>query len=291
MATFSLNFNKQAFTTRSALFSHEQNLQTAIEKLSTGKKYNKTSDGPAAFNLLSKLGTDVLVGEQGVVNGKNGTTLLDTTDSALASMETILTKIAVLSEDSANGVWTPEQREVFDTEAQSLLQVIDNIALSTEFNGKKPLMGDFSGTTATNSLTLQLGTTNAGHDQLILTIESARSEELFAGFPEASAGKLMDLTTQASSLQSLSNANAALANVRDQRANMGATQNAISFNIKNRESMNTESRNTISNIGDADVALEMENYTNNMAKVQAASYTYSIALQNPSRILQMIQSV
>ncbi|MGL4722742.1 MAG: flagellin [Desulfovibrionaceae bacterium] len=288
MAIFSLNYNEQAGKTRVSLKNNEDALQKAITRLSTGKKFNNSADGPASFSLLSKMDTDLKLGDQGVINGKNGTTFLHTADAALAQQEKILTEIAVKAEDAANGVWTDEQRGVFNAEAQKLLGVIDNIALSTEFNGQQILTGDFSGA---NSLSLQLGTTSASHDVVIVSIDSARSEILFDGGVDTTSGQKLDLSTAEDARTSLSNAQDALKIVRDKRADIGATQNSISYSIANRESMNEQTKNTISTIGDADVSLEMEEYTNFMAKSQASLQMYMNSLQNSSRISQMVQSV
>lgn len=285
MADYTLNFNKQAFISRSEMVSTERSLQQAIRRLTSGKKFNAPSDGPASFSVLSRMSTDLSVGEQGVTNGKNGTSLLSTADAALANIEKTLTSIAVLAEDSANGVWSDEQRAVFDQQAQSLIKVIDDISQATEFNGKKVLDGGMS-----KGLTLQLGGQNKAHDQVILKISQMDTKVLFTNLP-MTGGKAITLTGQQSSLGSLSNVNIALSHVRRQRAEIGASQQAIEVNISNRESMNEETKNTISNIGDADVAQEMENFTNYTAKSQAASYMYTIAMQYPARIAQMIQSI
>lgn len=278
MANFTLNFNKQANTSRLNLVQNQNNLQKAVNRLSTGKKFNAPGDGPASFSLLSSLSSTLQVGEQGVTNAKNGTSLLDTADAALANMEKIFTQVAVLAEDAANGVWTDDQRTVMDAQSKKLLEVADNIAQSTDFNGNKIL------TSAQGySLTLQIGTTADAVDKIALKIDEARTKTL------ASAD--IELDTAANALTGLTNANNALAKIRERREKIGSAQQAIQFNISNRESMNQEIKNTISNIGDADVAVEMENYTNYMAKVQASQYMYMVAMQNPAKISQMIQSM
>lgn len=277
MANFTLNFNKQANTGRLSLVNNNNSLQQAIKRLSTGKKFNAPSDGPASFSLLSNLSTQLQVGEQGVTNAKNGTSLLDTADAALANMEKIFTQISVLAEDAANGVWSDEQRTVFENQAKDLATVAQDITKSTEFNGTKI----FDSVLTKGGLTLQIGSSDESYDQINIKLTNP-VKDLDVKTVVLSKGK---------ALTTLENVNLSLQNIRAQREIIGAKQQAIEYNINNRESMNQERKNTISNIGDADVSVEMENYTNYMAKVQASQYMYLVAMQNPSKISQMIQSI
>ncbi|MDE7468905.1 MAG: hypothetical protein K2M30_01280 [Desulfovibrionaceae bacterium] len=289
MPVFSLNYNQQATTASKALKQNESALQTAVQRLSTGKKFNAPSDGPASFSLLSKMGSDILIGQQGVVNAQNGTSMLDTADAALANIEKIFTDIGVLAEDAANGIWNDEQRAVFDSQAKSLLSVADNIALSTNFNGTNILTGapGANGGTGNLQLTLQVGTSNSKQDQIKLEFSSARTATLVTG----GATNTIDLATADGALKSVGTVETALKNIRTQREQIGQAQKAMEYNISNRESMNEQLSSTISNIGDADIAQEMENYTNYTAKAQASQYMYIVSMQNPSKIAQMIQSV
>ena len=289
MPVFSLNYNKQGLTANKALKQNESSLQKAVQRLSTGKKFNAPADGPASFSLLSKMGSELLLGQQGVVNAQNGTSMLDTADAGLANIEKIFTDIGVLAEDAANGIWNDEQRKVFDSQAKSLLTVADNIALSTNFNGTNILTGGTSGSGL--KLTLQLGTSSVKQDQIELSFSSARTSKLLDGYSGSGSKDKIELSTAQGALDAVSQVEHALTKIRTEREKIGQTQKAMEYNINNRESMNEQLSSTISNIGDADVSQEMENYTSYTAKVQASQYMYIISMQNPSKIAQMIQSV
>ena len=290
MPVYSLNYNASSATTSKALKQNENSLQKAVKRLSTGSKFNAPSDGPASFSLLSKMSSDLLIGQQGVVNAQNGTSMLDTADAGLANIEKIFTDLGVLAEDAANGIWNEEQRKVFDSQAKSLLSVADNIASSTNFNGTNILTGSTKSTPGLK-LTLQLGTTNSKQDQIELSFTSARTASLLAGYTGKGGMKNISLSSAEGAINAVSQVEHALKSIRTQREQIGQAQKAMEYNISNRESMNQQLSATISNIGDADVAQEMENYTNYTAKVQASQYMYILSMQNPSKIAQMIQSV
>ena len=289
MPTFSLNYNKQANISRLALNQNENSLRSAVQRLSTGKKFNAPVDGAASFSLLSKMNSELLIGQQGVVNAQNGTSMLDTADAGLANIEKIFTDIGVLAEDASNGIWNEDQRKVFDSQASSLLAVADNIALSTNFNGTNILTGGETGSGL--KLTLQIGTTNSPQDQIELSFTSARTAKLLEEYKGPGGKDKIALSTAQGAIDAVAQVEHVLTTVREQREKIGQAQKAMQYNISNRESMNEQLSATISNIGDADVAQEMENYTNYTAKVQASQYMYTVAMQNPAKIAQMIQSV
>ena len=224
MPVFSLNYNKQGLTANKALKQNESSLQKAVQRLSTGKKFNAPADGPASFSLLSKMGSELLLGQQGVVNAQNGTSMLDTADAGLANIEKIFTDIGVLAEDAANGIWNDEQRKVFDSQAKSLLSVADNIALSTNFNGTNILTGGTSGSGL--KLTLQLGTSKAQQDQIELSFSSARTAKLLNG---ATGGTTIALSTAQGALNAVSQVEHALGKIREEREKIGQTQKAAPY--------------------------------------------------------------
>lgn len=284
MVLFSLNHNLQGAVTRQALVVNQNTLQQTIARLSSGKKYNVTSDGPASFSILNTLSSDLGASEQGVINAHNGTSLLDTADAGIANIERIFTDIAVLAEDAANGVWTNEQRMVFHSQAQQLLNVADSISQSTNFVGESILDG------TARELTLQVGITNENFDLITLQMPNMRTARITQGLTTP-AGPPINLETQESSLASVDNVQRVLRGIREERARIGSKQNAIASAISNRDSMNEETKSTISVIGDTDIAQEMENYSNATARSQASTYMFGLAMRNPDRLAQLIQAI
>ncbi|MDE7469584.1 MAG: hypothetical protein K2M30_04780 [Desulfovibrionaceae bacterium] len=284
MSISSLRYNLQSAITRRALNSNESALQQAVSRLSSGKKYVGTEDGPASYSILEVMQSILGTSKQGVINAQNGISLLDTADAALSNIERIFTDISVLAEDSSNGVWTDEQRTVFNNQAQQLLSIVDNISQSTNFLGTPLIDGTME------PLTLQLGITNSEFDILTIEMPSMRTSALTNGLTTPS-GNAIDLSTQESALASVANVKTVLTNVRGERSNIGAVQNAVETTIRHRSAMNNETESTISTIGDADVALEMEAYTNATARIQASQYMFSVAMESTSRLAQLIQSI
>lgn len=284
MSISSLNYNIQSDFTRKALMSNENSLYKAIERLSSGLRYMESSDGPASYSILDRMKTILGVSQQGVINAQNGTSLLDTADAALSNIERIFTDLSVIAEDAANGVWTDEQRTVFNTQAQHLLGIADAISQSTNFLGSPLIDGSME------AMTLQIGVTNNDFDVITLQMPSMRTADL-ANNLTTSVGDPINLESQESALESLSNIKTMLTSVRNERAHIGALQNTMVSTVQQRNTMNDETQTTIATIGDADIAVEMEAYTNATARVQASQYMFSISLGSVGRLSQIIQSI
>lgn len=282
MVVFSLQYNNQSAAIGKVLRENEDKLRKAVARLSTGKKFTEPADSPASFSLLSKIASDILIGQQGANNVRNGASMLDTADAGLANIEKIFTDVAVLAQEAMNGVWDNEQRKIFHEQAQSLLTVANDIALSTSFNGIHMLTGSKS--KKETSITLQLGSTKAPQDRIVLEFNDMRTATLLKH-------KRIDLTSICSSQQAMKDVEGALTTIRKEREKMGAYKKVVEYSLAHKEDMNEQLQAIQSTIGDADVAKEMENYTNYTAQVQASQYMYLLSLQNPAKIVNMIQAI
>jgi flagellin len=67
--------------------------------------------------------------------------MLNIIGSTIAEQKSILTRLSELAEQSANGVYSSEQRDAMNNEYQALVKEFGRIAESTEFNGQKLLLG------------------------------------------------------------------------------------------------------------------------------------------------------
>src|SRR5690606_5208187 len=80
----------------------------------------------------------------------DGISTIGIADSALGQIGNVLSRLAELAEQSANGVFSPTQRSALQNEFVALASEIERIAVTTEFNGVRLISGG-------NTLTLQVG--------------------------------------------------------------------------------------------------------------------------------------
>ena len=120
-------------------------LRRSFERLSSGLRINRASDDAAGLAIADSLNADARIYGQGVRNVNDAISMLNIAEAALSEATNILTRLAELSEQAGNGVYTNEQRAAMDNEAQALAAEYERIIEVAEFNGIAPYDGTLSG--------------------------------------------------------------------------------------------------------------------------------------------------
>lgn len=137
-----INHNVASLTAQNNLGKTSSMLSSSLEKLSTGLKVNRGADGPAALVISEKQRATIAGLRTAVDNTNKAVSLVQTGEGALNEMNTLLNKARSLALDSANaGVNGTDAFNANQAELGNILSTIDNIANTTEFNGKKLLDG------------------------------------------------------------------------------------------------------------------------------------------------------
>jgi flagellin len=140
----SLGTNIASLSSIRRLDRSNQELSTVFERLSSGQRINRASDDAASLAVASKLQTDARIAGQAINNISYGVSLLSIADQALQSLTDIVTRQLELAEQSANGIFSTEQRIALDTEAQALRGEYNRIISTTSFNNLNLLNGDIA---------------------------------------------------------------------------------------------------------------------------------------------------
>ena len=125
-----------------------------LEKLSSGYKINRAGDDAAGLAIPEKMGAQITGLETAQKNANDGISLVQTAEGALTEVHSMLNRMVELADQSANGTYDNEtDRANLQKEVKSLLDEVDRIADSTNFNGINLLDGSLS--------TTELNVTNA----------------------------------------------------------------------------------------------------------------------------------
>lgn len=136
-----VNCNISAIIANSKLGTSQSRMDTALERLSSGLKINSAEDDAAGLAIANKLHTQIKGLDQANKNTSDGISVVQTAESALSELESILQRIRELSVQAANGTNCDEDREAIQNEVSMLTEEIDRIAVSTEFNTMSLLDG------------------------------------------------------------------------------------------------------------------------------------------------------
>ncbi|MCB0331799.1 MAG: flagellin FliC, partial [Bdellovibrionales bacterium] len=234
-------------------------LTQTFERLSSGQRINKASDDAAGLAIADSLRADQRVATVAIRNANDGISSIAIADSALAEIGGVLSRLAELSEQSANGVFSTVQRSALSNEFVALASEIERIAVTTEFNGVTLLSGN-------TTLTLQVGFDSKSTSQISYTgvqgtlaslgLAGANSSALSYSINAASA----ELGQSASRL-ALDAVNNAIQSLATTRGTLGATESRLRVSINNLSVARENFAAAESRIRDVDVAAEAAELT------------------------------
>ncbi|WP_051298475.1 flagellin [Marinobacterium litorale] len=165
-----INSNISSLNAQRQLASNAESLNTAMERLTSGRRINNAADDAAGLAIANRMTSQVRGLNQAVRNANDGISLIQTAEGALVESTNILQRIRELSIQSANGTYSDGNRSTLNAEVQQLVKELDRISETTTFNGLKLLSGE------TDKLDLQVG---ASANELIgLELQSTHSSEL-----------------------------------------------------------------------------------------------------------------
>ncbi len=113
----------------------------SLEKLSSGFRINRAGDDAAGLAISEKMKAQITGLETASANAQDGISLIQTAEGNLNEVHSMLNRMVELASKSANGTYTSQERQALQDEVNSLLDEIDRISKSANFNGTKLLDG------------------------------------------------------------------------------------------------------------------------------------------------------
>ena len=264
----SLNASRQLFTSNN-------NLNTAFERLSSGFRINGAKDDAAGLQISNRLTTQVLGLDQAVRNANDGISLSQTIEGALAETTSALQRIRVLAVQSQNGINSSSDRVALQKEVTALKNEMSRIASTSQFGGVNVLDGAFSSSFLVGA--------NAGQT---ISVNVERTGGF--GASGLSVGDTSVLT-EAQASAALTAVSEAISIIDAQRADLGAIQNRFQSTIRNLSNISENVSAARSRIRDTDFAVETANLTRWQIIQQASITVLGQANQRPQAALQLLQ--
>jgi flagellin len=135
--------NIPAMSAWRALTAHDKQMGRAIGRLASGLRVRTAADDASGLAISEKMRGEIRGLSQAIRNAQDGISLVQTGDGALNEVMTLLQKGRELAVQAANvGSMTTGDRESIENEFKHLISEIDNIGVSTTFNGKRLFSGN-----------------------------------------------------------------------------------------------------------------------------------------------------
>ncbi|QDF30223.1 flagellin [Halarcobacter anaerophilus] len=280
-----INTNVSSLNAQESTTATNNALSSSLEKLSSGLKINKAADDASGLAIADKLRTQVTSINQAVDNGNSAVSLLQIADKSMAEQSNILDTIKAKLIQANTDTTSTDGRDSIAKDIDKLLEQLDNISKSTNYNGTQ-LIGDTAGTGSSTTLTFQVGEDADTGGTITLGSITANTTGLsLTGLSGLGAGALTK--TLAKSMQA--KVDSAITSLNEFRADIGSTQNQVESAVTNLMTQSTNLSSAESVIRDVDYAKESANFNKQNIIAQAGSYAISQANTVQQNVLKLLQ--
>ena len=262
-------------------------LGSTYERLSSGQRINKASDDAAGLAIADSLRANQRVASVAIRNANDGISTIAIADSALGEIGNVLSRLAELSEQSANGVFSTTQRSALQNEFTALSSEIERIAVTTEFNGVRLLSGN-------STLVLQVGFNSGSTSQISYTgVQGTLAALGLANANTSALSYSINGVTisegQSASRLTLDAVNTAISSLASTRGVLGAAESRLRVAINNLSVARENFAAAESRIRDVDVASEAAELTRLGILQQAGAAILAQANQQPGLALSLLR--
>jgi flagellin len=246
-----------------------------MEKLSSGQRINRAGDDAAGLAISEKMRGQIKGLSMATKNAQDGILMIQTAEGALNETHAIIQRMRELAVQSANDTNTTEDREKLQLEVGQLVEELDRIGNTTEFNTRVLMNGDYEG------------------DGVVFHIGANKDQNVELTFSDMRSGALgvdgIDITNQEDSNQAIETINNALETVSGERAKFGAMQNRLEHTINNLRVAGENLQAAESRIRDADMASEMVSLNKDKIISQSGTAMLAQANSQPQNVLQLLR--
>lgn len=139
----SINTNISSLTAQRAIADSKNELETAMERLSTGSKINSASDDAAGLAMTQRMTAQIKGLNMAIKNSNDGIAMTKSIEGAIAEVSDMLQRMRELSIQAANGTNSASDRTYLQDEVNLLIQEITRVSANTRYNGSLILDGTF----------------------------------------------------------------------------------------------------------------------------------------------------
>ncbi|WP_351014930.1 flagellin [Shewanella sp. AC91-MNA-CIBAN-0169] len=268
-----VNTNVTSLKAQKNLNSSSGALATSMERLSSGLRINSAKDDAAGLAISNRLNSQVNGLEVGMRNANDAISIAQIAEGAMQEQTNMLQRMRDLTIQAENGANSTDDITAIQSEITALATEITAIGNTTAFGGTKLMSGGFSAGKA-----FQVG--HQASENITVSVKKTNASSLGVSG--------MTLTTEAARTSSLQKIDAAIKNIDTQRANLGAVQNRLAYNVSNSANTQANVADAKSRIVDVDFAKETSTMTKNQVLQQTGSAMLAQANQLPQIALSLL---
>jgi flagellin len=262
-----INHNMNAINANRTLKFNSWAIRSSMEKLSSGERINRAGDDASGLAVSEKMRTQIQGLKQAERNTEDGMSFVQTAEGYLAQTATIIQRIRTLAIQSANGIYSNSDRQLIQVEVSALVDEVDRVASTAEFNRFRVLTGEFSSVNPKASMWFHLGPNQNQRERVYIKTMTAAAFR----FRDATNKVIISLSSPQGANNAIGTLDNALTKLSKQRADLGAYYNRLDNSAKGLMTAFENIQAAESRIRDADMADEMVEYTKGHVLVQSGT--------------------
>ncbi|MBO4532383.1 MAG: flagellin, partial [Treponema sp.] len=262
-----INHNMSSLYTDRVLNISNDSIMKNMEKLSSGERINRAGDDASGLAVSEKMRSQIRGLNQASKNITNAVSFIQTTEGYLGETTDILQRVRELAVQSANGIYSDEDRMQIQVEVSQLVAEVDRIASVAQFNGMNMLTGRFA-EAGGSVMQFQVGANMDQNTRVFIGTMTAQALGLKGA---QGTDEQITIASPDQANMVLGTVDEALKVVNKQRADLGAYQNRFEMAAKGVNVAAENTQASESRIRDTDMASEMVEFTKNQILTQAGT--------------------
>jgi flagellin len=285
-----INHNISALYANRLLGNRQADITGNIEKLASGLRINRAADDASGLAVSEKLRSQIRGLNQAERNIQNAVSFIQTTEGYLSETHDILHRLRELGVQSANGIYTTEDRMQIQVEVSQLVDEINRIASHAQFNGMNILTGAFAdpatGGLELRQMVFQIGANMDQSERVYIGTMTAQALGLQGA--QGSTETVFSISSPETANRAIGLIDTALRVVAKQRADLGAYQNRFETAVRGISVAAENMQAAESGIRDLDMAQQMVDYVKNQILMQSGTAMLAQANIQPQSVLQLL---
>jgi len=268
----------------------------SMAKLSSGYRINKAADDAAGLAISETMKAKIRSLGQAKRNANDGISLVQVAEGSMNEVSNILVRLRELATQSASDTIGNKERSYTNREYTQLVQEIDRITNTTEFNGISLLKGQAAVGDDDTMFTLHVGAgdgTKPNTDTIHIGVQDLQMDTETLGLgtgSEIGPTEPDEAFTRETAAEKLNVIDKALEHVASGRAYLGAQQSRLNSTINNLGVQVENLQSANSRIRDVDFAEETATFTQNKILQQAGMSVLAQANQAPEAVLSLLRN-
>ncbi|MGJ4788674.1 flagellin [Leptospira koniambonensis] len=276
-----INHNISALRANNVLKTVNHELDKTTEKLSTGMRINRAGDDALGFSVSERMRTQIRGLAQAERNVMDGVSFIQVTEGNLEQVNNILQRLRELSIQTSNGIYSDDDRKLVQLEVDQLIEEVDRLGKSAEFNKIRPLSGAYS-KDSKNPIQLHVGPNQNEKLEIFVDAMNAGALQL------ENNGKKQTLSTPASSNAMIGILDNAIQRVNKQRSDLGAYYNRLEITAEGLQANYINMVSAESRVRDADMAEHIVDYTKNQILTKSGVAMLAQANMRPEQVVKLL---